>query len=447
MSLPPGPRLPLLGTLLGPGRDPLEFFTQLTHRYGDVVHFRMGTEHVVLVNDPALIRDVLVTHHRNFRKGRALERARKLLGDGLLTSEGASHLQRRRMIQPAFHRERISAYAEVMVENATRLQDRWADGVTLDVSDEMMRLTLAIVGRTLFDIDIESSAPEVGLALTEVLDSFWMLLLPFGDVLERLPIRRLEQGRAARERLDAMIYGMIAQRRAEGGERGDLLSMLLQSRDEDGGAMLSDAQVRDEAMTIVLAGHETTANALTWTWYLLSQSPDVERRLHAELDRVLGQRRPTISDVGALAFVEQVVTESMRLYPPAWMVGRRALEPYAIGSYALPARTILVMSQYVMHRDARYYDAPAEFRPDRWTPEMKAALPRFAYFPFGGGPRQCVGESFAWMELVLLLATMAQRWRLELVPGHAVVPRPVVTLRPKHGMKMVVRAREAGTRR
>jgi cytochrome P450 len=432
-----------MGTLLGPGRDPLEFFAQLTHRYGDVVHFRMGAEHVVLLNDPALIRDVLVTHNRNFRKGRALERARKLLGDGLLTSEGATHLQRRRMIQPAFHRDRISAYAEVMVENATRMRERWADGVTLDVADEMMRLTLAIVGRTLFDTDIESGAPEFGEALTEVLDSFWMLLLPFGDVLERLPIRPLQQGRAARERLDAMIYGMITQRRARGGERGDLLSMLLQSRDDEGGALLTDAQVRDEAMTIVLAGHETTANALTWTWYLLSQAPEVERQLHEELDRVLGNRPPTMADVGALTFTEKVVTESMRLYPPAWMVGRRALEPYAIGSHTVPARTIVIMSQYVMHRDVRFYEAPMEFRPDRWMPEMKAALPRFAYFPFGGGPRQCVGESFAWMELALLLATIAQRWRLDLEPGHPVVPRPVVTLRPKHGMRMVVRARAA----
>jgi len=267
-------------------------------------------------------------------------------------------------------------------------------------------------------------------------------MLPFGDTLERLPIPRLRRGRKARERLDAIIYGIIGERRASGGDRGDLLSMLLMAQDDqDKGRRMTDRQVRDEAMTIFLAGHETTANALTWTWYLLSQSPDIERRLHEEIDRVLAGRLPTVADVDRLPYTTRVVTESMRLYPPAWLVGRRAVNEYSIGGYYVPPRSIVVMSQWIVHRDPRHYPAPERFDPDRWTPAFKAALPRFAYFPFGGGPRQCIGESFAWMELVLVLATIAQHWRFDLVPGHPVVPHAAVTLRPKYGMKMTARKR------
>jgi cytochrome P450 len=274
------------------------------------------------------------------------------------------------------------------------------------------------------------------------MDSFWTLMLPFGQTLQRLPIPHLRRGRKARERLDAIIYAMIRERRANLGDRGDLLSMLLMAQDdEDKGRGMSDQQVRDEAMTIFLAGHETTANALTWTWYLLSQSPAVERHLHEEIDRVLEGRLPGVADVDRLPFVTRVVTESMRLYPPAWLVGRRAVNQYSIGQYHVPPRSIIVMSQWIVHRDPRYYAEPDRFDPDRWTPEFKAALPRFAYFPFGGGPRQCIGESFAWMELVLLVATLAQRWRFELVPGHPVVPQAAVTLRPKYGMQMIANVR------
>jgi cytochrome P450 len=236
---------------------------------------------------------------------------------------------------------------------------------------------------------------------------------------------------------------MIRERRQSGvTDRGDLLSMLLLAQDdEDKGRGMTDTQIRDEAMTIFLAGHETTANALTWTWYLLSQSPDIERRLHAELGSALGGRLPTVADVDRLPYATRIVTESMRLYPPAWLVGRRAVNDYTIKGYYVPARSIVVMSEWVVHRDARFFPDPERFDPDRWTREFKAALPRFAYFPFGGGPRQCIGEGFAWMELVLVLATLAQRWRLELVPGHPVVPQAAITLRPKHGMQMIARRR------
>jgi cytochrome P450 len=425
-----------------PGRNPLEFFEGLARTYGDLAHVRLGGEHVFVVSDPRAIKDVLMTHNQNFTKSRGLERTKRLLGQGLLTSEGAVHLRQRRLMQPAFHRERVAKYAATMVDYADRTRRRWADGAALDMSQEMNRLTLSVVGKTLFDTDVESQARDVGEALTGVMESFWTMMLPFSNVIERLPLPHLRRSRQARARLDAIVYGLIRARRTTGEDRGDLLSMLLLAQDEeDTGRGMTDVQVRDEAMTIFLAGHETTANALMWTWYLLSQSPDVERALHAEIDRVLGRRLPTVADIASLPYVERVVTESMRLYPPAWIIGRRAIQPYAIGGYTLPARSILIMSPWIVHRDARYYADPARFDPDRWMPEFKASIPQFAYFPFGGGPRRCIGESFAWMELVLIVATVAQQWRFALVPNHPVVPQPLVTLRAKHGMKMIASRR------
>jgi cytochrome P450 len=444
-AVAPGPKPSLLEAFsYRPGRDPLAFFTNLARTYGDIVAYRLGGERLLFVNQPQHIKDILVTHNRNFTKGRALQRTKRLLGEGLLTSEGAAHLRQRRLMQPAFHRERIAAYADMMVAYADRMRGAWRDGETLDVAQEMNRLTLSIVGKTLFDADVESQAAEVGEALTGVMETFWMTMLPFSDLLEHLPLPKLRRGRAARAQLDAIIYGMIAERRRSKRDHGDLLSMLLSAQDEEAegaAGRMSDVQVRDEAMTIFLAGHETTANALTWTWYLLSTAPDVEAKLHAELDRVLQGRRPCVADIVLLPFVERVVTESMRLYPPAWLIGRRAIADYELGPYVVPARTILVMSPFVTQRDVRFYTDPERFDPDRWTPEFRATLPKFAYFPFGGGPRQCIGESFAWMELVLLVATIAQRWRLELVPGHPVVPEPLVTLRTKHGMRMTAHQR------
>jgi len=441
---PPGPKLSLFSALTyGPGREPLSFFSNLAREYGDVVYLRTGGEHLFIASDPAVIRDVLVTRNQNFHKSRGLERVKVLLGEGLLTSEDDFHLRQRRLMQPAFHRERIAAYASTMVSYADRVCGGWSNGVAVDMAHDMSRLTLLIVGKTLFDTDVEAQARDVGDAMSGLMNSFWMLMMPFGKTLERLPIPMMRRGRKARERLDAIVYGIIRERRSNPRDRGDLLSMLLMAQDdEDKGRGMTDLQVRDEAMTIFLAGHETTANALTWTWYLLSQAPEVERRLHEEIDAVLHGRLPSVADVERLPYVARVVTESMRLYPPAWLVGRRAVHEYQIGDYYVPPRSIVVMSQWIVHRDPRHYPEPERFDPDRWTPEFKAALPRFAYFPFGGGPRQCIGESFAWMELVLVVATLAQRWRFELVPGHPVVPYAAVTLRPKHGMKMVPIARQ-----
>jgi cytochrome P450 len=434
-TLPPGPRLPVLGSLVGPSRDPLAMFTRYSRDFGDVTFFKLGGERCYFINHPTYIKDVLVTHQRNFTKSRGLERAKKLLGEGLLTAEGQTHLRHRRLLQPAFHRDRIAGYAQTMIEHAARQTQRWEDGATRDISKDMMRVTLSIAGKTLFDTDVDSRADEVGAAVTDVLESFWLNLLPGADLLEKLPIPRLRRAHASRRRLDTLIYTMIADRRASGVDHGDLLSMLIAAQDEEATG-LSDQEVRDEAMTILLAGHETTANALTWTLYLLSQNPAAAATLHAELDRVLAGRLPSPRDYGQLAFTRRVVTESMRLYPPAWIIGRRTIGEYTIGQYQLPPRAIVFMSPYVMHRDRRFYADAECFKPDRWTADFEATLPKFAYFPFGGGARQCIGEQFAWMEGVLVLATIAATWRLELEPSQRIVPQPLVTLRSRYGMRM-----------
>jgi cytochrome P450 len=448
MPLPPGPRRRYPGEfLLAIRRRPLEFLQRLQREHGDVVYFTLAGQPVVLLSHPDHVRDVLVTQQRSFHKGRGLERAKLLLGEGLLTSEGEFHLRQRRLAQPAFHRQRIAGYGEVMVRYAVRTRDRWRDGAALDVAEEMMRLTLAIAGKTLFDADVEREAHEIGAALTQALQSFNYAMLPFGELLDHLPLPPVIRFNRARARLDATIYRMIAERRASGEDRGDLLSMLLLAREgqgADGGPdRMSDLQLRDEVMTILLAGHETTANLMTWSWYLLSQHPDVEARLHAELDAALGVegRAPTVDDLPCLPYTRMVLAESMRLFPPAWIIGRRVVEPVVVAGYALGARTLVFTSQYVVHRDPRWYAEPERFLPERWTPEETARRPKFSYFPFGAGTRVCIGEQFAWMEGTLLLATLASRWRLRLVPGHPVVPEPIITLRPKHGMRMVVERR------
>jgi cytochrome P450 len=329
-----------------------------------------------------------------------------------------------------------------MVDDTHAMLAQWTPGQVRDVHEDMMRLTLRIVGKTLFDADVEAQAKEVGAALTDVLESFWTMMLPFADLLEHLPVPSLRRSRAARARLDRMIYGMIAERRRDPRDRGDLLSTLLLARDEEqDGRGLTDAEVRDEAMTLFLAGHETTANALSWMWYLVSGAPDVEERMHEEIDRVLAGRMPRVEDISRLPYVEQVVTEAMRLYPPAWMIGRRAVGAQPLGEYMLPDRALVLLSPYVTHRDARFFDEPERFRPGRWTPEFKASLTPFAYFPFGGGARRCIGESFAWMELMLIAATIAQRWSIRVDPAHPVVPQPLMTLRLQHGLKAKVAIR------
>jgi cytochrome P450 len=443
---PPGPKSFIPGLqLLAFSRGPLEFLTNVARRYGDVARFTNGTQDYFMLNHPDYIRDVLVTHNADFMKGRGLQRAKRLLGEGLLTSEPPLHRRQRRLAQPAFHRQRIASYASMMVDYSLRMErERWRDGQALDIAQEMMHLTLAIVGKTLFDTDTEAEAEEVREALTATMESFSRFMLPFTELLDRLPLPATRRFQRARVRLDAIIYRMIDERRRSGEDRGDLLSMLIMAQDEEeDGAGMTDEQLRDEAMTIFLAGHETTANALTWTWYLLSQHEDVEAKLHAEVDAVLGERPPVAEDLPQLRYTEMVLAESMRLYPPAWILGRRALKDYEVGGFRLPAGSIVVLSPYVMHRDERYFPDPSRFDPERWTPEAKEARPPFSYFPFGGGPRRCIGEGFAWMEGILVIATLSRLWRMRLVPGHVVETRPVVTLRPKHGMRMTLERRKS----
>jgi cytochrome P450 len=442
-NYPPGPRrvLPLAG-LFAYRRGPLPFFQKLAERYGDISYFRLGPQQAYFFNHPDFIKDILVTNHQNFMKGLALQRAKRLLGEGLLTSEGDFHRRQRRLAQPAFHRHRITSYADVMTASAAQTSQGWRDGETLDISEEMMRLTLGIVGKTLFDADVASDAQEVGEAMAVAMDLFNTLTLPFFNLLQKLPLPQFRRFDNARLRLDAIIFRLIEERRRSGRDHGDLLSMLLLAQDTKGdGGQMTNAQLRDELMTIFLAGHETTANAMTWTWYLLSQNPEVESKLHQEIDEVLGGRVPGFDDVARLKYTEMVLAESMRLYPPAWALGRMALNDFEIGGYVVPKNSLVLMSQYVMHRDPRYFANPSRFDPERWTPEAREARPQFSYFPFGGGPRRCIGEGFAWMEGILLLATLTQQWQMRLVPNHPVELKPVMTLRPKHGMRMIVTRR------
>lgn len=442
---PPGPRRRYPGQhVVSLARDPLALIGAMA-RCGDVSQIAIGPQRLVLVTHPDDIQRVLVTEQRSFTKGRALERSKVMLGEGLLTSEGSYHLRQRRLVQPAFHRERVARYAETMSAFADEADKHWRPGAVLDVHDEMMRLTLGIAAMTLFGADLDDeTTEEIGRAVGLSLLMFQYTVLPFGAVLERLPLPFVRRLRRSRMRLDGLVYAMISERRREGAEnREDLLSMLLAARDEDGSA-LTDEQLRDETITLLAAGHETTAVALSWTWYLLSQHPVVAGRLHHELDRVLGGRPPSAADVDRLVYARAVFAESMRLYPPAWVLERRAIESINLGGYNVEPGTLVIASQYLTHRDPRWWTDPERFDPGRWMATTRAGSPRpkFAYFPFGAGTRACIGEAFAWMEGILILATLAQRWSMSHDPTHPVVPAPLITLRPKYGMRMVLSSRQ-----
>lgn len=416
--------------------EPIPFFMRLARDYGDAVQFHVGPQRIALFNHPDLIRELLVAHPRSFTKSRVLQRSKIILGEGLLTSEGELHQRQRRLAQPAFHRDRIAHYAAVMVERAAATRDAWRAGETLDIHQEMMRLTLSVVAKTLFDAEVEGEAGEIGRALTSLIDLFPALMNPLSTYLRNLPVPSTLRFRKAIKRLDRTIYGIIEERRASGEDRGDLLSMLLLAQDDEGdGGGMTDRQVRDEAMTLFLAGHETTANALAWTFYLLAQHPDVAGEIQRVIDAVLGDRLPTAADYPRLQYVEMVLAESMRLYPPAWAVSRLAVEDVDVGGWRVPRDAVVVASQAVTHRDPRWWPEPDRFDPRRFAPDAKLARPKFAYFPFGGGTRVCIGEGFAWMEGVLLLATLAQRWRMELV-SRDVEPKATITLRPKGGIRV-----------
>jgi cytochrome P450 len=446
-SRPPGPKnLPIVGSLFAFRSNPLGFLTNAAREYGDLVYFRVLRQHMYLVNHPEYVREILVANQGNFIKSRALQRAKVLLGEGLLTSEGQHHLRQRRLVQPAFHRERLAGYASAMSECAVRWRERWQAGSTLDVSTEMPHLTLSVVAKTLFNADVESEASEIGAAMTTVLQMFRLLLMPFSEYMEKLPLPYVRRFEKARARLDGTIYGLIRERRKSGEDTGDLLSMLLFAQDDEKAeekvdARMNDEEVRDEALTLFLAGHETTANALTWTWYLLSQHPEVESLLHAEIDRVLQGRAPRLADVPQLRYAEMILSEALRLYPPAWAIGRMATGPFELGGVQIPAKSICILSPYLVQRDPRWFPDPERFDPERWTPETRESRPKFSYFPFGGGARVCIGERFAWMEGVIVMAAIAQKWRFRLAPDQHVEPLPLITLRVKNGLRMIIEPR------
>jgi cytochrome P450 len=416
-------------------RDPLAFLTRNARTYGDVSSWTFGPQRVFLFAHPDHVREVLVVNDRSFMKGRALQRTKVILGEGLLTSEDPLHRRQRRLAQPSFHQQRVARYAEVMIEEGERTAERWRAFVEVDVHHEMMRTALAIVARTLFGAVIDEEADDVGAALSELMEMFPLLLNPFSDLIRKLPLPRIRRFHRAIDRLDATIFRIIEERRASGEDRGDLLSMLLLARDEDDGGAMSDRQVRDEVMTLFLAGHETTANALTWTFHLLGQHPAVERELHRELDAVVGDRPLEPADYPRLPYTKSVFAEAMRVFPPAWAIGRLALEEVRIGDVIVPQGAVAIVAQIVTHRDARWWPEPMRFDPSRFA-SADASRPKFAYFPFGGGSRVCIGESFAWSEGVLVLAALARRWRLTPAPGACVEPRGLITLRPKGPVRM-----------
>jgi cytochrome P450 len=440
--------------------NPILLFEHLAKTFGPISHYKLGGSNIVFINDPELIREILVTQAASFIKERTQNRMKILLGEGLITSEGEFHMRQRRIAAPAFHRQRIQGYAEMMVERAAAMRANWEPGQSFDMSAAMMELTLEIVARTLFATDVTAAIREINDEVNVIMRLYnYLIALPKAESYLRWPIPGLMRFRKARSRLDAQVYRMIAERRASNEDRGDLLSMLMAARDEGDGTSgaahktpspqtgMSDRQLRDEVITIFLAGYETVANALTWTWYLLSENQTAAERMQHEIDDALQGRLPTLEDIPRLRYTEMVFAESMRLYPPAWAMGRQSTQTVELGKYRLPAGTYFFFSQYVLQRSEEFYPEPLRFDPERFTPEQKAVRPRFAYFPFGGGSRQCIGEAFAWMEGVLILATLAQRWNFHMVPGQAVDVQPKITLRPKYPIMMTAAERGANSAR
>lgn len=425
--------VPVLGDLRAFGADRLGFLTRLAREHGDVAAFRIGPYRIWQLARPELVRDVLVTHPDRFRKGPVLRRARLVLGDGLLTAEGESHRRHRRVLQAAFHRRRVAGYATAMATRAAESSGDWRPGEPVDLHAETVRTTLTVAGETLLGTDVRADVDTVEGAIADLLAAYRLAFVPFGWRLQRLPVgpmRRLRRGRAA---LHALIDRMIAARRAEPG--GDLLSSLATGAHlEAGHAPLSDAELRDEALTLLLAGHETTANALAFAFHLLASHPEVEARLHAELDGVLDGRLPDADDVDQLPYTRAVFAEALRLYPPSWAMGRQALTDHDADGQTVPAGDLVLLPQWVLHRDPRWWADAARCAPGRWL--THGARPGDGFFPFGGGSRQCIGEGFAWTEGTLALATIARRWRLRPLPGRPLHLDPVITLRPRDGLWM-----------
>lgn len=433
---PPGPppRF-LIGNLPLFNADPLAIYSRWAREFGDIFYYRAAWMDIYFLNHPSLIEQVLVAQSQNFAKDKVIQNSRWFLGEGLLTNEGSGWLRQRRLCQPAFHRERMAAYGRTMAAFTEEMLATWQDGEVRDIHQEMMELTMRIVAKVLFSVEVNEDTQRVAGALNVLMrhTSGGRMILP--PILRHLPVPALVRVKRAVRELDEIVNRIIRDRRASGQDTGDLLSMLMAARDEDGSGM-TDRQLRDEVLTFLLAGHETTAVSLSWTWYLLSQHPEIEQKLRLELSQVLGGRTPQLEELPRLLYTDKVVKESMRLYPPAWSLARTVVKEVELAGYRLPVGANVVMSQWILHRDPRFFEQPEQFNPDRWNADTAQRLPKFAYFPFGGGPRLCIGAAFAMMEANLVLATMAQRFQLRLVPGHEVAALPSITLRPKNGIRM-----------
>ncbi len=425
--------------------DPIPFFQSLAERFGPAAHYKLGRQHIVFINDPEYVRQILVVQNDNFTKERVVQRSKLLLGEGMITAEGAEHRRQRQAAQPAFHRQAIPVYADTMVRLAADTRERLQPNQELNIALEMMHLTLNVVAKTLFRTDLDDEVREIANAINDIMGLYhFMILLPAAESLVHFPLPGVLKFRRARRRLDALVYKMIERHRSEpDSEFPDLLTMMLRGNygDDFRTDRSRDGHLRDEVITIFLAGYETVANALAWTWWLLSQHPEAEAKFHTEIDTVLNGRLARYDDLPRLRYTEMTLAESMRLYPPAWAMGRRALRDFELGTYRLPAGTTILMSQFVMHRSPQYFRDPLSFDPDRFGPDVKVGRNRATYFPFGAGARQCIGESFAWMEGVLVLATIAQRWKFRSTQRGSIQPEPLITLRPKHGVPMRVEAR------
>jgi len=445
VPLPPGPAgfLPG-GQVWSMVRDPLGFLAGTSRKFGDIAYFTLGANRVYYVSSPEYIWEVLVTQRARFEISTMRLRLEPALGTGLLTSRGDLHVRQRRLMQPVFRKSRIESYAGIMVEYSLRTRDRWRDGEEINATEEMMKLAMALAAKALFGHDIEDDSEGVSRNLSVLLEFFSRLMSPFLQISLKLPLPSTLRVRKALREMDEVIYRMVELRRKNplGGE--DLLSLLVNAKDDQTNAHMTEKQLRDEIFTLLMAGHETTANVLGWTAYLLGRHPDADARVHAEVRSVMtGRTHLVAADVDRLPYTRMVITEAMRLYPPAWFIGRTALEDVTLGGYTIPRGASVLMSQYVTQRDGRYFDNPGEFRPERWEQGLMERLPRGAFFPFSAGDRHCIGEGFAWLEALLALATLVDRWRFELVPGQDIRVSPSITLRPNGGIRMVVRRRTA----
>jgi cytochrome P450 len=422
-----------------------DFMLSTAGRFGDLNHYTGFGRHIFQFNHPQLIEDLLLRDAGRHHRGLVMRRAKLVLGEGLLTSETPLHLRQRRLAQPAFHRQRIASYAQFITGYAAEMTTRWKSGTVMDLHPEMLLLALRIVGKTLFDTDVEAEAEQIARAVDSFMEFLPLAFLPFPELVFRLPLPAVKRIRRGRTYLDGLIYRMIAERRQDPRDRGDLLSMLLAAVDNDEGTGgMSDKQVRDECVTVMLAGHETTANALSFALWELARNPDVQERLYQECSGVLGERTPAAEDYGRLGYASQVFAEALRIYPPVWVTARTAVEAYEYRGIPIPKGAILLAPQIVAHRDPRFWKNPLRFDPQRFTEENKARRPRFCYYPFGAGARQCIGEGLAWMEGVLILASVARHWRLSLPDGaHKELPmQPVISLRPKGGVHLHVERRQ-----